>query len=126
MNKHEYKLKTDELEFALAEKLKEFNHLQGEHRRLKTAYDMSNNQIKELRREERRLKEQLEKERGNFKLALARVKQLELERDASLLIYSKWLRDHEFVVTVNKPDELVKTFNRAVKKVLTQNQSKDE
>lgn len=51
MNKHKYKLKVQELEFALAEKIKEFDYQKGEFGRLKAAYKMSKKQIRELQQE---------------------------------------------------------------------------
>ena len=51
MNKHQYKLKVDELEFDLSEKIKEFDYQKGEFGRLKTAFKMSEKQIKNLETE---------------------------------------------------------------------------
>ena len=48
MNKHQYKSRVEELEFALAEKVKEFEYQKGEFGRLKAAYKMSEKQIREL------------------------------------------------------------------------------
>jgi hypothetical protein len=48
---------------------------------------------------------------------------LEAEKDKIdiiLLNYTKWLRDHEFVITMSTPEKLVETYKRAIKKVLNQ------
>lgn len=66
-------------------------------------------------------------------LLLARIKQLEIDRDNAnvekdklfldwttvLLTYTKWLKDHEFVVTMNKPEALVTSFIKVVNKLKT-------
>jgi len=48
MNKQQYMLRVKELEFALTEKTKEYDHIKSEFGRLKTAYKMSEKQIVEL------------------------------------------------------------------------------
>ncbi len=59
MNKQGYMLKVKELEFALTEKTKEFDYLKGEFGRLKTAYKMSEKQIRELQEQELPLEKQI-------------------------------------------------------------------
>lgn len=59
MNKHQYKLKVEQLEFDLAEKIKEFDYQKGEFGRLKTAYKMSENQIRDLENQVKKLNVQI-------------------------------------------------------------------
>ena len=55
MNKHKYKQRVEELEFALEEKTKEFDCQKGEFGRLKKAYKMSERQIRELQQQVKKL-----------------------------------------------------------------------
>jgi len=49
MNKHKLKSKVEELEFELQEMTKDRDHWKGEHGRLRTAYKMSEKEIRELK-----------------------------------------------------------------------------
>lgn len=54
-----FKLKVEQLEFDLAEKTKEFDYQKGEFGRLKTAYKMSEKQIRDLERQVKKLNIQI-------------------------------------------------------------------
>lgn len=45
------------------------------------------------------------------------------ELEKILLIYTKWLKEHEFVVTMNKPDALVTSF---IKNIIKSKNEKTE
>lgn len=51
MNKHEAKRKIEQLQFALDEKTKEFDYLKGEFGRVKKAYKMSEQEIRQLKQD---------------------------------------------------------------------------
>ena len=73
---------------------------------------------------------------SDTKLLLARIKQLEKDRDhfvserdkllldrkTVLLHYSEWLKNHEFVITMNSPKDLVTSYQKAIKKAIDQKQ----
>lgn len=55
MNKHQLKQRVEHLEFELEEMTKNRDHWKGEHSRLRTAYKMSEKQIRGLQQDINRL-----------------------------------------------------------------------